>query len=349
MLLLQLREPLPGTVRLRGLDGKCGAVHNMVQSVQMDPLTHILRSTRFRSPLIADLRLGADVSLGLPHQPGIPFHYVVEGSCRLTCQTQSISLQAGNIVMLPRWPDYRVETGLGVERVEVMDFAEREGLAADYLQTGLDRALLTVVGGGIPATRLLSGIVTLAGQEKGPLMRNLPEITLVRDAKAQLEPWLAAAIEFISVEGSAPEPGFGAVAERLIELLFVTTLRRSLLESAHEKGWIRGLADPTISRALDAIHADPARHWTLRDLAAASGRSRSGFAEHFRAGMEETPFAYLVRLRMHLASGLVEEGRQSIADIGAGLGYRSPHAFARAFVEAFGETPTQYRRHGRLK
>ena len=329
--------------------GKCVVVHNLVYIVQMDPLTHILRSTRFRSPLIADLRLGIDVSLGLPHQPGIPFHYVVEGSCRLECQRQSVQLEAGDFVMLPRWPDYRLGTGRGIERIEIMDFAEQEGLAADYLQTGIDRALLTVIGGATAIARLLSGIVTLAGQENGPLMRNLPEITLVRNAKAQNEAWMAAAIDLVSVEGSAPAPGFGAVAERIIELIFVMTLRRSLLESAHEKGWILGLADPTISRALDAIHAEPARHWTLRDIAAACGRSRSGFAEHFRATMEETPFAYLARLRMHLASGMVEEGRRSIADVGASLGYRSSHAFARAFAETFGETPAQYRRHGRGK
>ncbi|WP_428391540.1 AraC family transcriptional regulator [Lichenicoccus sp.] len=313
----------------------------------MDPLTHILRSTRFRSPLIADLRLGIDVSLGFAHQPGIPFHYVVEGSCRLACQRQSVRLEAGDFVLLPRWPDYRVETGRGSQHIEIMDFAEQEGLAADYLKTGVDRALLTTVGGATAMVRLLSGIVTLAGQEHGPLMRNLPEITLVQNANAQNEAWLAAAIDLVSSEGSTPAPGFAAVAERIIELIFVMTLRRSLLGSAHEKGWVRGLADPTISRALDAIHAEPARHWTLRDIAAASGRSRSGFAEHFRATMEETPFAYLARLRMHLASGMVEEGRRSIADVGASLGYRSSHAFARAFTETFGETPTQFRRHGR--
>ena len=284
---------------------------------------------------------------GIPHLDGIPFHYVVEGHCRLVFQARRIELSAGDFVMLPRSPDYRLETGTGQQRAEVLDFMERQGVPPDYLQTGLERPLFEMVGGASSAARLLSGIVALASPETEPLTRDLPEVTLLRNAKAQVEPWLVVAIDFITAEGSTPEPGFDAVAGRLIELIFVAALRRWLLQSDHEKGWMRGLTDPSISRALNALHAELGRPWTLRDLAAASGRSRSGFAEHFRAVMEETPFSYLARWRMHLASTLVEQGQRSIADIGASLGYQSSHAFARAFLARFGETPTQYRRRSR--
>ena len=315
----------------------------------MDLLTHVLESTRARSPLIADVRLGDDVSLGLPHLDGIPFHYVVDGHCRLVVQARHIELNAGDFVMLPRWPDYRMETGTGRQRAEVQDFMDRQGVPPDYMRIGLERPLFEVVGGASSAVRLLSAIVALAGPETEPLTRDLPEVTLLRNAKTQLKPWLVAATDFITAEGSAPEPGFGAVAGRLIELIFVTALRRWLLQSDYKKGWMRGLTDPSISRALDALHAEPARSWTLRDLAAAAGRSRSGFAEHFHAVMEETPFAYLARWRMHLASTLINQDRRSIADVGASLGYRSSHAFARAFLARFGETPTQYRRRSQAK
>ena len=313
----------------------------------MDLLTQILRSARVSSPLIADLRLGPDVSLGIPGLAGIPFHYVVEGRCRIRLPRSSVELGPGDFVMLPRWPSYRLETGEGRERSEVLDFAKAQGLPNGFLQMSLERPLLEVVGGASLVARVLSGIVAVAAQESGPLTRDLPEVVCLQDARSQLEPWLGAAMDLVAVEGYAPEPGFGAVAERLIELVFVAMLRRWFVQSDHEKGWMRGLNDPTVSRALSALHAEPGRDWTLQALAVTSGRSRSGFAKHFRDVMGEAPFAYLARWRMHLASSLVTQERQSLATIGASLGYRSANSFARAFASSFGVTPAQYRKRSR--
>lgn len=327
--------------------GKCAAVHCLVITVQMDLLTHILGAARARSPLIADLHIGSDVSLGLPHLPAIPFHYVLEGDCRIRLGQQSTSLQAGDFVLLPRWPDYRLETGTGLQRVEITDIAQSQNVPADYLRNGVGRPLRSLIGEGSRAARVLSGIVLPRGNNGGPLLRDLPDITLVRNTRTRLEPWLIAAVDFMSIEDSTPSPGFGAVAERLVELIFVASLRDWMLQPERYSMGERRLSDPSISRALDALHADPARHWSLRDLAAASGRSRSGFAERFHIVMGETPFAYLARWRMLLASDLVTEGRLSTADVGVSLGYRSLHGFARAFSDAFGETPSQHRRRGR--
>ena len=256
-------------------------------------------------------------------------------------------MHPGDFLLLPRWPDFRIETSGGLEWIEITAVAERQGVKADYLHTRVGRPLRPEIGGGSRAARIFSGIVSPKGDDGGPFLRDLPDNTLVRNTNERLEPWLAAAAESLSIESDAPSPGFGAVAERVVELIFVATLRDWLLRAGRDPGGKRRLSDRTISRALDALHADPARHWTLRDLAAVSGRSRPGFAERFRTVMSETPFAYLARWRMMLASDLVSEGRLSTADVGVSLGYRSLHGFARAFFDAFGETPSQYRRRGR--
>ncbi len=256
-------------------------------------------------------------------------------------------MTVGDFVMLPRWPDYRIETGDGSERIEIGEIAQSQNVPANYLRVGVGRPLRSVIGGGLEAVRILSGVVSLVGGHEGPLTRDLPDFTLVRRAGPRLDPWLVAATEFISAESRAPEPGFGAVAERLVELIFTATLRDWMLQAEGDVERKRRLSDPSIRRALDAMHADPARHWTLSDLAASSGRSRSGFAERFRTVMGETPFAYLARCRMQLASNLVKEGRLSTADVGVSLGYRSLHGFAQAFTNAHGETPAQHRRRNR--
>ena len=313
----------------------------------MDTLSQILQATRARSPLIADLRIGADVSVGVPALGGLPFHYVVTGACRLDTGREHLELTAGDFVMLARLPHYRLETGSGARSVDVMDYAERDNFSVADLRTGVDHLLMRSFGEGPQEARVLSAIVMPGGREAAPLMRDLPPVTLLRHAESLLEPWLVAAIAFMSADVREPEPGRGAIAERLIELIFVAVLRKWLLDGDHERGWMRGLTDPTVSRVLNAMHADPGRRWTLRDLARVSGRSRSGLAEHFREVMDETPFAYLTRWRMHLAAAAVAREGRSIADIGADLGYQGSQSFARAFFTSTGETPAQYRRRRR--
>ncbi len=310
----------------------------------MDSVSQLLQATRARSPLVADFRLGADVSIGLPALGGLPFHYVVSGHCCLDTGGERIALQAGDFVMLARLSHYHMETGTGARRMEIMEFAERDNFSIDDFRAGRNRLLTRDFGDAPMQTRIFSAIMMSGGFAASPLTRDLPDVTLLREARSFLEPWLVAAIEFMSAEVSEPQSGLGAIAERLIEVIFLAVLRKWLLATSHECGWMRGLTDPVISRALDAIHADPGRRWTLTGLAAASGCSRSGLARHFADVTGETPFAYLTRWRMHLAASAILAGSRSVADIGASLGYSGASAFTRVFSATFGQTPAKFRR-----
>ena len=200
---------------------------------------------------------------------------------------------------------YRLETGTGGRRFEVMDLAERDDFTVDRLQTGMDRLLTTDFGESAPQVQILSALLVPGGRDGGPLIRDLPDLVLIRNVKALLEPWLVAAIDFMSLDGGDHGPGRSAVAERLVEVIVIAALRKWLLEGNHGPGWMKGLSDPAVSRALNAMHAEPGRRWHLRDLAMIAGQSRSTFAEHFRQTMNETPFTYLLRWRMHLAVNAV--------------------------------------------
>ena len=313
----------------------------------MDTLSQILQATRVRSPLIADLRLGADISIGLPALGGLPFHYIVKGACRLDTGSERVDLVAGDFVMLTRLPYYRLETGSGVGRLEIMEFAELDNFSLDELHTGRNQLLNREIGDAPMEVRVFSAILMPGHRGGSPLVRDLPIVSLLRDIKSLLEPWLVAAIDFMSAEVRDIEPGLSVIAERLIEVIFLAVLRMWLLDRGHERGWMRGLTDPTVARVLNAMHAEPGRPWTLHDLATVAGRSRSGLARHFREIMDETPFVYLTRWRMYLAASEVARGSRSLAEIGASVGYAGSLAFARAFVATFGETPAQYRRRSR--
>lgn len=311
----------------------------------MDTLSLMLRATRARSPLIADMRLGPNLSVGVPAFGGMPLHYVASGACGLRTERESLELSEGDLVMLARTPHYRFRTGDGATRIEVMDFAERDRFSPDYMRTGADHLLTRDIGEPPMQARVLSAIIMPGeGPEAGPLTRDLPEVMLLRDTKSYLEPWLRAAMEFKSNGIGELEAGSSAIAERLIELIFVAALRRWLLDARPERGWMRGVTDTAISRVLNAVHKQPGRRWTLSGLAVIAGRSRSGLAAHFREVMGETPFGYITRWRMHLAAAAVTAGDRSTAEIAASLGYERSQAFSRAFAAAFGVTPAQYRR-----
>ncbi len=208
----------------------------------------------------------------------------------------------------------------------------------------MDRLVTTAIGGTAQQVRVLSALLVPGGRDGGPLIRGLPEVVLIRDVKALLEPWLVAALDFMSAEGGEFEPGRTAIAERLAEVIFIAALRQWILEGDHGPGWMKGLSDPVVSRALNAMHVEPGRRWTLRDLALAAGQSRSGFADRFRDVMDETPFSYLTRWRMHLAADAIALADRSIEEISGSLGYAGARSFARAFTAAFGETPARFRR-----
>jgi len=153
------------------------------------------------------------------------------------------------------------------------------------------------------------------------------------------------ALELVCADLQNPEPGFAGIAVRAIELVFLQTLRTWLLHERQEPGWGRGMADPCIRRALDAIHAAaPCHEWTLRQMALAAGQSRSKFARTFLAAMGETPFSYLRRWRMYLAAIRLKSTTDRITTISTDLGYANIYPFVRAFTAHTGTTPTAYRR-----
>jgi AraC-like DNA-binding protein len=105
------------------------------------------------------------------------------------------------------------------------------------------------------------------------------------------------------------------------------------------------LADPRLRAAIEAMHAQPARRWTLSQLAAVAGQSRSAFALHFRKRVGVTPLDYLLRWRMRLATRRLKGGSARITLIAQALGYDSDSAFSHAFKRVMACSPRQYRLH----
>jgi transcriptional regulator GlxA family with amidase domain len=132
---------------------------------------------------------------------------------------------------------------------------------------------------------------------------------------------------------------------KLSELMFVEAMRRYAESMPPEgKGWLAGVRDPHIGRALALLHAEPERGWTVDDLARQIALSRSVLAERFAALVGEPPIQYLMRWRLALAAQTLRSGDEAIARVAARTGYVSQTAFNRAFKREFGMPPAAWRR-----
>lgn len=106
--------------------------------------------------------------------------------------------------------------------------------------------------------------------------------------------WLEQCIRYSMDHADPSKPGGEAVLARLSEVLFVETLRRYMaILPAEQTGWLAGVRDPEVGKALVLLHRKPAHPWTIASLASEVGISRSVLAERFQRYLWETPIAYL--------------------------------------------------------
>ena len=125
--------------------------------------------------------------------------------------------------------------------------------------------------------------------------------------------WLGTTLKFTIAEARAARPGNVAMLGRLTELMFVEILREYMYRlPANEGGWLAGLNDPHVGKALRLLHADPVHDWTVDELARQAAVSRSVLAQRFTELLGETPMRYLANWRMQLAKQLMRDGARNI-------------------------------------
>jgi AraC-like DNA-binding protein len=191
-------------------------------------------------------------------------------------------------------------------------------------------------------TTLLCGAYEVSRSRRHPLLDQLPDF-LHLPADPDRSPALRAAVDLLVGELTEPRPGTDAAVPALLDTLLLFVLR-SWYERAETSGWAGAFADPAVSAALRAIHADPARAWTVPELSAVAGVSRATLTRRFAATVGEAPLSYLTRWRMLTAARLLRDTELPIAAIAHRVGYGSEFAFAKAFKREYALAPGRYRR-----
>ncbi len=315
----------------------------------MDALSDVLRVSRltggvflraeFSEPWCLVTQLAPE--LCAPFMPPAPhlifYHYVIEGRMFAKSRDSDLfELNAGDLILFPRNDRHTLGTDLSMRATdvtEVINAPQGDGLYS------------IIHGGGGAPTRLVCGFIGCEDARKNPVIAALPPAIRLCAADSGSAEWIRSTFQFAAGEIAKGNPGSSTVLSKLSELLFVEAVRRyvdSLPEG--QTGWLAGLRDIYVSRALALMHADISREWTVEELSSEIGLSRSAFAERFTRLIGSAPKQYLCGWRMQIAADKLRNSSLSLTQVAAETGYESDAAFSRAFKKAYGVAPAAWRR-----
>lgn len=267
----------------------------------------------------------------------IPYHYVVDGEMEIARPNEPPRrLRSGEVVLMPRNDLYLMGSDVSLSPVS----------AADVVLADRNRIVQTIRhGGGGDAALMVCGFLGCNSDLILPIVSNLPPSLILRVDETPAADWIRSTFQYAAHEVAQGQTGSTAVLSKLSELLFVEAVQhyvRSLPD--RQTGWLAGLRDLGLSRALALMHANVARAWSVEELAREAGLSRSSLAERFTRMIGVAPMHYLADWRLQVAGQKLKDSNDPLVRIAEQVGYESEAAFSRAFKKKFGAAPATWRR-----
>jgi AraC-like DNA-binding protein len=325
-----------------------------------DTLSDLLLSVRLRGAVFFYVSFRDQWSVGAPPAseiadavlPGceqvMEYHMIAKGSgWAAVTGLPPVRLNAGDIVMFPQGDSHVISSAPGIEPFR-MSAAWVHSLRSDLKPTPINFRH-GVVDTSMPLPIDDAEAVAVCGflgcdlHPFNPLAAALPRIMHVPASRAG--GWINRVIEQAVIEANSRRPGGDAVLERLSEMMFVDTTRRYLEDLPEDAtGWLAGLRDRFVGRALELMHEKPDYDWSVDDLARKIGLSRSALHERFVKFLGQPPMQYLASWRIQLGARLLRESNRNVASIALDVGYDSEAAFSRAFKRSVGMPPAAWRK-----
>jgi AraC-like DNA-binding protein len=333
--------------------------------MQHDPLSDVLRSVRLRGAVFYYVSYRDDWVAEAPPareiadavMPGaehvLEYHLMAKGDgWAATVGEPPVRLSAGDIVMFPRGDAHVLSSAPGMRAgKDNADWIFATRHDPKPIAVGYHDGVLRP-GAPVPVEEarniVVCGFVGCDLKPFNPLIATLPR--LLHLPFDDVGGWVRGVLHQAVTESRERRPGSAAVLERVSEMVFVDAARR-YLESLPEdaEGWLAGLRDRYVGKALSAMHGEPARAWTLDDLGREAGLSRSALHERFVRYVGQPPMQYLTNWRMQLAANLLRSSHANVATIALDVGYDSEGAFTRAFKRSTGRPPSMWRREQEVR
>lgn len=322
---------------------------SFAETPRTDVLADMLRAVRLTGAVFLKAKFTEPFGVLSPrrYDPLVPmshlrhvsvFHLVASGGCMLeTSGGVRRELSAGDLVLLPFAAEHKLWRGKA-ELVPASSIVSRDPKEGVWTFEH---------GGGGLETRFVCGFIESAEMISAPVFRSLPEVLIERADDDAIGSGISGTIRELLARMDTLTPGAEMILGRMMELLFVEMLRRHTHRLPPDsKGLLGAINDPVVGRALQLLHANPARRWTADLLAREAGSSRTVLGERFNALLGRPPIDYLTAWRIQLAADRLRNGRDGIARIAAEVGYESEPAFNRAFKRVTGMTPGRWREGG---
>ncbi|MDQ0767077.1 AraC family transcriptional regulator [Streptomyces canus] len=304
----------------------------------VDPLEEVLALVEVRAQQASTLTGHGDWALRFPASAGAKFNAVLSGSCVIDTPglERPLLLRTGDSFLLNRPQEFVLFTSAHASVQQASPIFR--ATAGTSIEVGpLEQPV---------SARLVGGSFAFGRRARELLLDTLPPLIYL-PAHAEGAAMVPHLLNRIDREARIAGIGAHVVSEHLAVVLLVDVLRCHLTHHPDRAGWLQGLGDPVVSAALRAIHADPARRWTVQLLADAALVSRSTLAARFKTAVGQGPLEYLTKWRIELGAHRLAVTDQTIAVIADAVGYRSEASFALAFKRELGIPPGSYRKEVR--
>lgn len=326
--------------------------------MSQDILSDVLRSVRLRGVLyfhvsgtgewVAEApparEIAAAVMPGSEHV--LEYHVVIAGGCWGGVVGEApVRLETGDIVLFPHGDPHAISSAPGMRAPpDAAGYFERQQQRSPFL-LHLDAREVHVgmAPDGPGNTTLVCGFLGCDLRPFNPLIASLPRLMHLRADAAQ--DWTAQLMRQAAAQSRNRRAGGDAMLERLSEMMFIDAVCRYLATlPENSRGWLAGLRDRFVGRALTLMHDAPAVAWTVDELGRRVGLSRSALHERFADMIGQAPMQYLANWRMQVGAALLRDTAATVASVAQEVGYESDAAFARAFKRLVGKPPALWRR-----
>lgn len=299
----------------------------------MDPLSDILSLLKTRTYVTGGLTAGGPWSVRFPAHKVVKCYSVITGDCWLSIENvkEPVRLRAGSCLLLPRgWP-FVLASDLSLSPLDGLELLSTRERYNGVLSVGPGEDLF-----------ILGSHFEMEGDARFLLDVLPPVVMLENELQKESLRW---AVERMLREMRDPQPGSTLIAQQVAYTLLIEALRLHLADDLQRgTGWLSALADSRMAAALSSMHQEPARAWTLQELARSAGMSRTSFAQIFKKTVGKSPMEYLTHWRMTLAAKRLLHPGETISSIAPTLGYKSESAFSTAFKRQWGTSPREHLR-----
>jgi AraC-like DNA-binding protein len=297
----------------------------------MDVLGDLLDRSRARGATFGRITLAPPWGVTFETSLPLAVHAVLGGEAWISAGGSSQRLLAGDLALVRGPGASQLAAGQQPRLVVLEEAVARFGAGGNE-----------IVFPGERTAELVCGAYSFSGDLCAAVLDTLPPVVCLRAGADSVA--LRPLLMLLGDELQHQRPGQQVVLDRFLDLILVQSLRAHYARpESRPPRWYLALDDGPVGAALRAMHDQPAKTWSVAELAAIAGLSRAAFARRFAELVGDPPLTYLTGWRIKLARELLREPGATLAQVASEVGYANEYAFSAAFKRHTGDPPGRWR------